>query len=597
MNLQSQSKESDQNELEGFLDWKGRPARKDRHGGIRATFYIYVMQLFEILGFLAININLVTYFNGIMHMELSDAATMLTNFVGTSLLLSLIGGFVSDAYLDRFKTNFFSAFIELIGYAILLIQAHYESLKPPPCNPFDKSSVCEKVSGGKSVMLFVGLYLVAIGSGGVKGSLPAFGADQFDEKDPKEKRKISTYFNMLFFSISVGSSIGVTVVVWVMNNKGWDAGFGFCLAAVFIAALGFVAGKSTYRIRIPGGSPLTRIFQVFVVAFRNRNLSTPENPNDLYEIHDKEANIIHTEKLAHTNQFQFLDRAAILRGDSSQFENSMEPKGWRLCTVTQVEEAKILVRMAPIFASTILLSTGLAQLQTFSVSQGLTMDRSMGKHFKIPAPSLAIIPFLFLVILTPIYDRIFVPVARRFTGHESGITHLQRIGIGLVLAVIAMSIAAVVEVKRKNVAKENGMVDSIPILMPPIPMSVFMLGFQFFLFGVADLFTLVGTMEFFYSEAPERMRSMATAFSYASLSVGFFFSTVLVNVVNAATRNITESHGWLRGNNLNRNHLDLFYWLLAVLLLLNFFNYLFWSSWYKHKPVGGNREENVPVSA
>ncbi|GLJ31709.1 hypothetical protein SUGI_0637420 [Cryptomeria japonica] len=593
----SKSKGSDEYELEGFVDWRGRPARKDRHGGIHATFFVYVMQIFEILAFLAININLVTYFNGVMHMELSDAATMLTNFVGTTLLLSLVGGFVSDAYLNRFQTNFFSVCIELIGYAVLLIQAHYGSLKPPPCNLLDKSSVCEKVSGAKAVMLFVGLYLVAIGSGGVRGSLPPLGADQFDEKDPKERRKISTYFNMLFLSIAVGSSIGVTVVVWVMNNKGWDAGLGFCLAAVFMATLGIVAGKSTYRIRIPGGSPLTRIIQVFVAAFRNRKLSLPENPNDLYEVHDKEANIIHTEKLAHTNQFEFLDKAAILRGDSSKLENNMEPSGWRLCTVTQVEEAKILIRMVPIFASTILLSTGLAQLQTFSVSQGLTMDRSMGKHFKIPAPSLAIIPLLFLVILTPIYDRIFVPVARRFTGHEAGITHLQRVGVGLVLAVIAMCIAAVVEVKRKHVAKENGMLDSIPILMPPIPMSVFMLGFQFFLFGVADLFTLVGTMEFFYSEAPERMRSMSTAFSYASVSVGFFLSSVLVNAVNSATRNITESHGWLRGNNLNRNHLDLFYWLLAVLLLINFFNYLFWSTWYKHKKVAGIQEDKVSVGA
>ena len=221
----------------------------------------------------------------------------------------------------------------------------------------------------------------------------------------------------------------------------------------------------------------------------------------------------------------------------------------------------------------------------------------MEKHFKILAASLSVIPFLFLVILTPIYDRIFVPIARRFTGHEAGITHLQRVGVGLVLAVISMSIAAVVEVKRKHVAKENGMIDAIPVVMPPIPMSVFWLGFQYFVFGISDLFVLVGTMEFFYSEAPERMRSMATAFSYTSLSLGFFLSSVLVNIVNSATRNITESHGWLGGNNLNRNHLDLFYWLLAVLLFLNFFNYLFWSSWYKHKRLAGIQEDKVSMKA
>ncbi|GLJ31754.1 hypothetical protein SUGI_0638720 [Cryptomeria japonica] len=587
----AESKKPDPNELEGFVTCEGKPARKDIHGGIHSTFFVYVMQLFDMLAFFAINVNLVTYFNGVMHMEISESATTLTNFVGTALLLSLLGGLISDSYVDRFRTTIVSAFIELAGYIILLTQAHFGSLKPPPCNLLGPTSVCVKVSGAKTAMLFIGLYLIAIGNGGVKGALPAFGADQFDEKDPKERRKISTYFNMLFFSITAGSSIGVTAVVWVMNNSGWDAGFGFCVGAVSLAIISMVAGRKTYRIRIPEGGPLIRILQVFVAAFRNRKLSTPENPCDLYEIHDKAVNI-NTEKLLHTNQFRILDKAAISTEGSFQLENNMEPNGWRLCSVTQVEETKVIIRMMPIFACTILISTNLAQLQTFSVAQGLTMDRSMGKHFQIPAASLAIIPLAFLVILTPIYDRLFVPFARKFTGHEAGITHLQRIGVGLVLSTISMAISGLVEVKRKNVAKEHGMLDA---LFNPLPISVFWLGFQDFVFGVADLFTVVGLMEFFYSEAPVRMRSMATAFSYTSLSLGFFLSSVLVNIVNAATRNITSSHGWLRGNNLNRNHLNLFYWLLAILSMLNFFNYLFWANWYKKKQVAGIQEDKDRV--
>ncbi|GLJ39356.1 hypothetical protein SUGI_0803690 [Cryptomeria japonica] len=576
--------ESEDFELERFADWKGRPLSKDHHGEIAALF-IYATQFFDSVAFLPIIVNLVTYFNEVMHLEIADSATTLTNFVGTTFLVALFGGLISDSYVDRFKMSFFSACTELAGYIILLVQAHYDSLKPPTCNSFDPSSRCAKVSGAKAVMLFAGLYLIAAGNGCLKGALLPFGADQFNEIDPKERRKISTYFNTYFFSNNVGAAIGVTVVVWVMNNKGWDIGFGCCVAMVFTATISFVTGATTYRNRIPGGSPLTRILQVFVAATYNRKLILPGNPNDLYEVTDKEANI-HAQKLPNTKQFKFLDKAAIITDMSSNNEK-MEPSKWRLCTVTQVEETKAIIRMLPIFGCTIILSTGLAQLQTFSVSQGLTMDRSMGKNFDIPAASLPFIPFVFLIVIIPIYDKIFVPFARNFTGHEAGITHLQRIGIGLVLSTISMTIAALVEVKRKNVAKENGMVDSIPLFMPPIPISVFWLGFQYFVFGIADLFTLVGTMEFFYSEAPEGMRSMATAFSYTSLSLGYFFSSILVNIVNATTRNITESRGWLHGNNLNRNHLNLFYWLLAILNVLNFVNYLFWSSWYKYKPLVG----------
>lgn len=75
------------------------------------------------------------------------------------------------------------------------MQAHYSNLRPPQCNVFDATSVCEEVSGVNAVYLYAGLYLVAIGSGGLKAGLPAHGADQFDEKNPKEAMQMSSYFN------------------------------------------------------------------------------------------------------------------------------------------------------------------------------------------------------------------------------------------------------------------------------------------------------------------------------------------------------------------------------------------------------------------
>lgn len=276
---------------------------------------------------------------------------------------------------------------------------------------------------------------------------------------------------------------------------------------------------------------------------------------------------------------RFLDKAAIVSERGLRQESP-----WRLCTVTQVEEAKILVRMVPIFASTIMVSTCLAQLQTFSVQQGMTMDTRIASNFHIPPASLSIIPLLILSILTPLYDVIFVPFARRITGHENGITHLQRIGVGLVLSAASMAIGGVVEVKRKSVAREHGMLEAIPVAQP-LPLSVFWLGFQYLVFGVADLFTVVGSLQFFYSEAPSGMKSLGTAVSWCCLALGYFLSTVVVNIVNKATAKITSGGGWLQGNNINHTHLNLFYWTLSVLSVINFFNYLFWSKWYKYKPV------------
>lgn len=111
-------------------------------------------------------------------------------------------------------------------------------------------------------MLFTSLYLVGLGTGGIKAALPSLGADQFDEADPKEASSISSYFNWLMFFLNLGSMFGVTFLVWINTNEGWDWSFGVCSIAMAIAVLFLSMGHSVYRNNAPKGSPLTRILQV-----------------------------------------------------------------------------------------------------------------------------------------------------------------------------------------------------------------------------------------------------------------------------------------------------------------------------------------------
>jgi len=60
----------------------------------------------------------------------------------------------------------------------------------------------------------------------------------------------------------MGAIIGVTVIVWLGANQGWDLGFGVCAIAVFFAIIFVSTGKSLYRNNVPKGSPLTRVAQV-----------------------------------------------------------------------------------------------------------------------------------------------------------------------------------------------------------------------------------------------------------------------------------------------------------------------------------------------
>ncbi|XP_047266491.1 protein NRT1/ PTR FAMILY 4.6 [Capsicum annuum] len=251
--------------------------------------------------------------------------------------------------------------------------------------------------------------------------------------------------------------------------------------------------------------------------------------------------------------------------------------------------------MIPVFCCTIIMTLCLAQLQTFSIQQGYTMDTRITNSFHIPPASLPIIPIVFLIIIIPVYDQIIVPILRKFTGIPTGITYLQRVGVGLVLSAISMTAASILEVKRKQVARDNNMLDAISGLQP-LPISVFWLSIQFFIFGIADMFTYVGLLEFFYSQAPKELKSVSSCFLWTSMSIGYFLSSIVVKVVNKATKNVTNSGGWLVGNNFNRNHLNLFYLMLAMLSCLNFVVYLVVASKYKYrvqKSVGGQDDSRV----
>ncbi|KAF0901900.1 hypothetical protein E2562_006510 [Oryza meyeriana var. granulata] len=571
---------------EGYVDWRNRPAVRDRHGGMLAASFVLVVEVLENLAFLANASNLVTYLMDFMHYSPSQSATTVTNFMGTAFLLALLGGFLSDAFFTTYAIYLISAFIEFLGLVILTIQARTPSLMPLGCTKGAGAVACEPVSGAKKAMLFAGLYLTALGVGGIKGSLPSHGAEQFDEHSPRGRKGRSTFFNYFVFCLSCGALIAVTFAVWVEDNKGWQWGFGISTIAILLSIPVFVAGSMLYRNKVPTGSPLTTIAKVVLAAaFARRGgaqsasngavidrAPSPTGSTDMKE-YCKPGDICVADAEAATEPSQelvFLNRAVL-----------WQPRcGALSCTVQEVEDVKIVLMVLPIFFSTIMLNCCLAQLSTFSVEQAATMDTRVG-GLKVPPASLPVFPVTFIILLAPVYDHVIIPFARRATGSEMGITHLQRIGTGLVLSIVAMAVAAVVEVKRKNVASNAGMLDATA----PLPITFFWIAFQYLFLGSADLFTLAGLLEFFFSEAPARMRSLATSLSWASLALGYYLSSVLVTVVNSATGR-GGRRAWLQGEKLNHYHLERFYWVMCVLSTLNYLFFLFWAIQYKYRNAG-----------
>lgn len=274
----------------------------------------------------------------------------------------------------------------------------------------------------------------------------------------------------------------------------------------------------------------------------------------------------------------FFDKAAVVVQSSDQ-KDSVDP--WRLCTVTQVEELKSILRMLPVWATGIIFATVYGQMSTLFVLQGQTMNTHVGNsNFKIPPAALSIFDTLSVIFWVPVYDRIIVPIARKFSGHKNGLTQLQRMGIGLFISIFAMVAAAILEVIRLRMVRRHNYYE-----LKEVPMSIFWQVPQYFLIGCAEVFTFIGQLEFFYEQAPDAMRSLSSALSLLTVSLGQYLSSLLVTIVTKiSTKN--GGSGWIP-DNLNYGHVDYFFWLLAVLSVLNLIVYLPVAKLYTYKRTVG----------
>ncbi|KAA8522252.1 hypothetical protein F0562_012925 [Nyssa sinensis] len=558
-------------------DYKGRPAQRTTTGGWTSAAMILGVEACERLTTLGIGVNLVTYLTGTMHLGNATAANIVTNFLGTSFMLCLLGGFVADTFFGRYLTIAIFATVQAIGVTILTISTVIPSLRPPKCAKDSQS--CTPASGMQLVVLYIALYVIALGTGGLKSSVSGFGSDQFDDSDKQERTQMTNFFNWFFFLISIGSLAAVTVLVYIEDNLGRRWGYGICVCAIVIGLVVFLSGTRRYRFKKLVGSPLTQIAVVFVAAWRKRHWELPSDSSLLFNIDDIAGEAQKKKKkkqqLPHSKQFRFLDKAAIKDPEMSSGVNVLINK-WHLSSLTDVEEVKLVIRMLPIWATTIIFWTVYAQMTTFSVSQATTMDRHIGRSFEIPAASLTVFFVGSILLTVPVYDRIIVPITGRLLNNPQGLTPLQRIGVGLVFTIFAMVAAALTELKRLHVARSHGLTNNPTAT---IPLSVFWLVPQFFFVGSGEAFTYIGQLDFFLRECPKGMKTMSTGLFLSTLSLGFFFSSILVSIVHKVTG---EKKPWL-ADNLNKGKLYDFYWLLAILSALNLLLYLVAATWYVYK--------------
>ncbi|OIT04901.1 PREDICTED: protein NRT1/ PTR FAMILY 2.11-like [Nicotiana attenuata] len=556
---------------------------KINYRGVKAMPFIIGNETFEKLGAIGTLSNLLVYLTTVFNLKHITATTLINVFNGTTNFATLLGAFLSDTYFGRYKTLGFASIMSFLGLFVISLTAVFKNLHPPHCESKDISN-CIGPTGWQMAFLLSGFGLLIIGAAGIRPCNLAFGADQFNPNTESGKRGINSFFNWYFFTLTFAQMVSVTLVVYVQSDVSWSIGLAIPAIFMLISCFLFFGGTKIYVKVKPEGSPLTSVVQVLVVSIKKRRLKLPEQPLKSLFSYTPPKSI--NSKLSYTDQFRFLDKAAIVTQEDQIKSDGSAANQWNLCSLQQVEEAKCVVRVIPIWAAAIVYHVGIIQQQQFVVFQALQSNRHLGNsNFQIPAATYTIFSMLSLTLWLPIYDRIIVPLLRRLTGKEGGITILQRMGIGIFLIVVSSLVSAFIEERRRKlvftnpavgVHSERGLVSS---------MSALWLVPQLSLAGLAEAFCAIGQVEFYYKQFPENMRSIAGSFFFLGMAASSYLNSFLISIVHHTTEK-AKTGNWLP-EDLNKGRLDYFYFLITALGIINVVYFIICARWYKYK---GNDE-------
>ncbi|KAJ0657734.1 putative ABC-type nitrate transporter [Helianthus annuus] len=497
--------------------------------------------------------NLIVYLITKYNVKSIHATQVFNVVVGCMSLFPIVGAVLSDSFYGSFVVIALFSFVSLLGITLMTLTASFPSLRPPPCtNKFP----CESPSKLQYGVLYTILGLACIGIGGTRYTLASMGADQFEDSN-----SVGIYFNWYFFVFYAATVLSTTAIIYVQGNVSWAVGFGICVVCNTVGVILFLSGKNFYRKTKPKGSPFTSIARVIIAAVRKRKVSST-NQEYNYDINDKST-------IVPSDSFRFLNNGALkIESDGSN------TRSWSLSTVQEVEDLKTLIRIMPLWSSSVMLSGLVGMFNNFTILQALSMDRYLGgSKFQIPASSFLSLDTLATSITICLLDRFIFPMWLKLTGWS--ITPLQRIGFGHVLNAVGLVAAALVEVRRLHTARDHNLIGLSIGTTTIVPISALWLLVPLTIMGISQAFLFPGQISLYYQEFPTSLRSTSTAMISLLVAVGFYLSTAITGLIQNNT-------SWLK-DDLNNGRLDIVYWLLAAVGVVNFGYFLVCAKMFRHK--------------
>lgn len=501
--------------------------------------------------------NLMVFLISVFNVKNIAAAQINNIFSGLISFFPFIAAIFADSAVGSFSITLISSIVSLLGVLMFTFIVTIKSLRPPTC---DVNSTCIPPTTSQYSVLYVSLTLASLGLGGSRFILGTMGADQFDK--PKHQ---ASFFNWFVFVLYVGWIIGYTLLIYIQTSVSWALSFAIALAANVIAVVLFLLGTRIYRTFPPQGSPFTSILRVFVVAFKNMKMVKPVDGEDCYLYESEDSKLIYGEP---SKSLRFLNQAAFLTQGDNHITGT-KTKSWNQCTVEEVEDLKKLIKIMPLWSSSILLSGAIGVIISFTVLMALVMDRRVGSHFQIPAGTFTVVTLIFTAITSSTLDRFIYPTYKKLTGRH--LTYLQAISLGHVSNILAAVAFALIERRRLKLIEVYHLTDQPNAVAP---LSALWLIFPLAIMGIGEGFYFSPEVALFYQEFPKSLRSTSTAMISLHIAAGFYLSSAFIDLVGRTST-------WLP-DDINFGRVDNACWVLAIIATVNFAYFLLCAILYKY---------------
>jgi POT family proton-dependent oligopeptide transporter len=188
--------------------------------------------------------------------QTQDQATSIIHlFIFANYFLPLFGAWLSDKIIGRYHTILWVSLFYCAGHGVLAMSDFAGGVP------------------GKTRCLYIGLALIAFGSGGIKPCVSAFVGDQFR---PDQGHLLQKAYGAFYWSINFGSFFSFLVIPWIKNQHGYSWAFGVPGLAMGLATFIFWLGTKHY-VRVPPSrqTKTAGFLPVFLSAFRNQSGFAP----------------------------------------------------------------------------------------------------------------------------------------------------------------------------------------------------------------------------------------------------------------------------------------------------------------------------------